>query len=286
MIYQVIFGRISGMKNKVIEKMLVFGLALTLFGMSGCGNNAGNAQPDQAAAEQSTEQTADQTAEEQTVDQAAEDPAEGTGDLIEEEEQPIEEDEEAGTGAEDASTSEEESDEYGAYLDKVNELKADGLADQFTLVNIDEDDIPELVASDSNGSFDHENAFIFTIHNDEVVQLAAVIAGVDGGNLDYAEGKNLIHVSGAAGGMREVFSKITDGKLEEVFTAEATWMDENAEYSVNGSSVKEDEYYKQINEFLGSYNPMTRIAYDGLYEVTYKYDNGYGGFEQGSAEKY
>lgn len=85
---------------------------------------------------------------------------------------------------------------------------------------------------------------------------------------------------------REVFSKITDGKLEEVFTAETAWMDENAEYSVNGSSVKEDEYYKQINEFLGSYNPMTRIAYDGLYEVTYKYDNGYGGFEQGSAEKY
>ena len=31
---------------------------------------------------------------------------------------------------------------------------------------------------------------------------------------------------------------------------------------------------------------MVRIAYDGLYEVEYKYDNGYGGFEQGSSESY
>ena len=31
---------------------------------------------------------------------------------------------------------------------------------------------------------------------------------------------------------------------------------------------------------------MIRIAYDGLYEIDYKYENGYGGFEQGSADKY
>lgn len=172
------------------------------------------------------------------------------------------------------------------YIDKINELKSEGAADQFALVNIDDGDIPELIASDSTGSFDHENAFIFTVSNGEAVQLAAVITGVDGGNLDYSEGKNLIHVSGAAAGMREVFSSINGGKLEEVFTAEATGMDEDAKYSVNDSPVKESEYYEQISGFVESYNPLTRIAYDGLYEISYKYDSGYGGFEQGGSAKY
>ena len=31
---------------------------------------------------------------------------------------------------------------------------------------------------------------------------------------------------------------------------------------------------------------MTRIAYDGLYETNYKYEDGYGYFEQGSADSY
>lgn len=175
---------------------------------------------------------------------------------------------------------------YGVYIDKINELKSEGLADQFALEKIDGDDIPELIASDANGSFDHENAFIFTIFNDEAVQLAAVMTGVDGGNLDYAKGADLIHISGAVAGMRDNFYKISDGKLEEVFSAEVMRMDEDAKYLVNGNSVKEDEYYKQINGFMENYNPMTRVAYDGLYEVSYRYENGYGGFEQGASEKY
>ena len=185
----------------------------------------------------------------------------------------------------------EETDEgsgYDVYLDKMDELKSAGLADQFTLAFIDDtgSDIPELIASDSTGSFDHENAFIFTYHDGKVVEVASVIAGVDGANLDYAIGANLIHISGAAAGMRDVFSRIENGKLEEVFVAEASSMDENAKYSINGESVKEDDYYKQINDFMEPYNPLVRIAYDGLYDVTYTYSDGYGGFEQGSSESY
>ncbi len=167
-------------------------------------------------------------------------------------------------------TETENAGEYGAYDEKVSELKSQGLADMFELVNIDEDDSPELVASDSKGSFDHENAFIFTVYNGEVTELAAVITGVDGGNLDFSEGKNLIHISGAAAGMREVFSNIKDGKLEEVFAAEATFTDDDGKYSVNGESVKEDEYYKQINDFVKPYNPLTRISYEGFNEITFE----------------
>lgn len=177
---------------------------------------------------------------------------------------------------------------FDYYADKIEELKAEGLADQFTLafINDDGDDIPELIASDSKGSFDHENAFIFTIYNDEVVEVASAIAGVDGANLDYAIGANLIHISGAAAGMRDVFARIENGKLEEVFVAEASSMEDDAKYSINGESVKKDDYYKQINDFMRPYNPLVRIAYDGLYDVTYTYSDGNGGFEQGSMEPY
>ncbi|MCR5000836.1 MAG: hypothetical protein K6A71_03470 [Lachnospiraceae bacterium] len=189
--------------------------------------------------------------------------------------------------AEDTEETGDSDNAYGAlYLDKINELKNGELADQFALEYIDKDEIPELIASDSAGSFDHVNAFIFTIHNGEVVELASVIAGVDGGSLDFAKEMGLIHVSGSAAGMRDVFSEIKDGKLEEVFTAEASSMDENAKYSINGSNVKEEEYYEQINGFLEGYNPLIRIDYEGLYEVNYKYEDGYGYFEQGDADPY
>lgn len=193
----------------------------------------------------------------------------------------------APAGYEAAEESADSDNSYGAlYLDKINELKNGELVDQFALEYIDKDEIPELIASDSAGSFDHENAFIFTIYNGEVVELASVIAGVDGGSLDFAKGTGLIHVSGSAAGMRDVFYEIKDGKLEQVFSAEASSMDDDAKYSVNGSNVKEDEYYEKIDEFVKDYNPMTRIAYDGLYETNYKYEDGYGYFEQGDADSY
>ena len=165
---------------------------------------------------------------------------------------------------------------------------SEGLADQFTLayINDDGDDIPELIASDSTGSFDHENAFIFTVYNDKVVEVASVIAGVDGASLDYAIGANVVHVSGSAAGMRDVFSRIENGKLEEIFAAEASSMDEDAKYSINGSSVTEKEYHEQISTFIEPYSPLVRIAYDGMYEVDYNYSDGYGGFEQGSSDPY
>ncbi len=202
-------------------------------------------------------------------------------------EEPAGTEETVNTDAGSITETENEGNTYSAiYRDKINELSSEGLADQFALANIDEDGIPELIASDSNGSFDHENAYIFTICNDEAVLLAGVITGVDGGCLDYAEGANLIHVSGAAAGMREVFSKIREGRLEEAFCAEASGMDEDAQYSVNGSSVSEKEYYEKVNEFAETYDPFTRIAYDGLYDVSYFFEDGYGGFEQGSSKQY
>ncbi len=261
------------MKRKVVTTVIILSLALVFSGLCGCGKKA----------------------EEAPADQAIEDPEEGRGDLITDEEQsadpeeePAEEPAEEPEDVEGSDGAEESDSGFSVYMDKINELKSEGLADQFTLAYINDDgsDTPELIASDSKGSFEHENAFIFTVYNGEVVEVASVIAGVDGANLDYAIGANLIHISGAAAGMRDVFSRIEGGRLEEVFVAEASSMDENAEYSINGSSVKEEEYYEQINTFVEPYSPLVRIACDGLYEVEYNYTDGYGGFEQGSSEEY
>ncbi len=266
------------MKRKINKMAIVLSIALAFSALYGCGKEAENVSAGQAVVETDEGQGDIITDEEQFT----EDPVEETVIEDPEKEQPIE-------NPDEEDTSEEDNDGgYAVYADKINELKSEGLADQFTLAYINDDgsDTPELIASDSKGSFDHENAFIFTVYNGEVVEAASVIAGVDGANLDYAIGANLIHISGAAAGMRDVFSRIENGKLEEVFVAEASSMEEDAVYSINGESVKEDEYFKQINDFMEPYNPLVRIAYDGLYEVTYTYKDGCGGFEQGSSDKY
>ncbi len=259
--------------KKIIKKAaIVLSVALAVSGLYGCGKEAENVNTDQTVEE---------------PDEVKDDVIEAEDEVIEAEEEVLESKGEDEDVADTGDTSEEEGG-YAVYADKINELKSEGLADQFTLAYINDDgsDTPELIASDSKGSFDHENAFIFTYYNGEVVEVASVIAGVDGANLDYAIGANLIHMSGAAAGMRDVFSRIENGKLEEVFVAEASSMDEDARYSINGSEVKQEEYYEQINRFMEPYNPLVRIAYDGLYEVNYTCNDGYGGFEQGSSEAY
>ena len=253
------------MKRKLNKVAIVLSFALAFSGLYGCGKEAENA---------SAEQTVEETYE---------------SDLDSIELTDIEDLEVGRTSMSDpGNTSGAEEGGYGPYLDKINELKSEGLADQFTLAFINDDgrDTPELIASDSTGSFNHENAFIFTIEDGEVVEVASVIAGVDGANLDYAIGANLVHISGATAGMRDAFYRIEKGRLEEVFVAEASSMDEDAKYSINKESVKEDDYYKQINDFMEPYNPLVRIASDGLYDVTYTYSDGFGGFEQGSCESY
>ena len=269
------------MEKKIRKAAVLLCLAVAFSALCACGKKAENVPADQTVAETpETAENTDTTIAEEEPAEPAEDPAEEPAEVPEESDS---------TEAETENTSGEEDDGgYGPYLDKMNELKSEGLADQFTLAYINDNgsDIPELIASDSKGSFDHENAFIFTVKDGQVVEVASVIAGVDGASLDYAIGANLIHTSGAAAGMRDVFSRIENGKPEEVLVAEVSDMDENPKYTINGSSVKEEEYYKQLSEFMEPYNPLVRIAPDGLYEVNYTLNDGYGAFEQGSPEKY
>ncbi|MBQ9550782.1 MAG: hypothetical protein IJU87_08215 [Lachnospiraceae bacterium] len=179
------------------------------------------------------------------------------------------------------------------YLGKVNELSSEGLADRFGLYHIDNDDIPELIAADSNGSFDHDNAFIFSVFDGKVVQLAGGISGVDGTSISFSEKKNLIRETSGMAGATEIFSEIKDGALSEVFKAEMintlqTDEDDNEifSYSVNGKETDEAAYYKELAGFVADYDPMMRVDFDGLKVITYKSGDGSGYFEETETEAY
>ena len=195
------------------------------------------------------------------------DPNEGLGDYIP--------DDEAGAGY------------AGLYLDEIERLVSEGMADQFALVNIDEDDTPELVASDSAGLYGHDNAFIYTVSDDNLVLLAEALTGVDGTFLCFSEGKNLIRQSGSAAGASEEFFVISDGKLKEVFRAEMIdTLETDADdeeiyrYSVNGEEVDLRSYTEAVAQFVKDYDPLVSIEYDGMKKITYKQEEDTGWFEQ------
>ena len=156
------------------------------------------------------------------------------------------------------------------YRDLVNEMADSGVANQFMLAVIDDDEIPELLASHSEEPYGQDNTFIYTVHNDEPVLLASVIAGQDGASLSYSE-NNLIRQTGSLSGMADVYFKIADGQPEEVFRAEmfnTFETDEDGDevfaFSVNDQEVSEDEYEKQLAEFNADNAPFVGLDYDGL----------------------
>ena len=251
-----------------IKKLTTAALSATLvFVLAACGGEGAANEPGTAeASEQQKEEVSEQKEEaskEQTekAEERSEDSAEGT---------------------EDAAGADEEKEEEGAeahadepvyitvYRELVKEMSDSGTADQFILAKINDDDVWELLASNSEGPFDQENTFIYTVYNDKPVLLASVIAGVDGASLSYSE-KNLIRQTGSMAGMADVYSSIEDGALKEEFRAEMANTnetdasgDEVFRYTVNGKEVDQKEYEKQLADFNAKYAPFVVIDAEGL----------------------
>ena len=247
----------------------MIGMCLALAGLVGCGAT----EPAAPAKTESETTTQSQEASEPETVAPEDDPNEGLGDVIPDED-------EAGNLE-------------ALYLDEIDKLVSEGLADQFVFVSIDEDDVPELVASDSTGSFDHDNAFIYTISDGKVVLLAGAVTGVDGKSLSFSEGKNIIRESGGIAGAADVFSKIENGALKEVFRAEmldTLEANENDEeiytYSVNGKEADKAQYIDELTKFVEPYDPFTSIDYDGLTTVKYMHDQDSTWFEKSGQEPY
>lgn len=231
--------------------------------LASCGKEAdGSAPSAEPAKEQVSEPLEEQ--KEETADNAEEASSE----------EPVKaEDNEAGTEPEGSS---DEPRYVTVYRGLVEEMSDAGVADQFMLARINDDEIWELLASSSEGPLDRENTFIYTVYNDEPVLLASVTAGVDGASLSYSE-KNLIRQTGSMAGMADVYSAVTDGKLEEKFRAEMVNTfetdaagDEVFSYTVNGKEVDQKEYEKQLAAFNAENAPFVAIDCDGLNVMNYE----------------
>lgn len=257
------------MLSKVTKTGLVVGMCLALLGLAGC-KDAASLPPAATEPEAPSAAETEETAAAKTEETAA-------------------------TGSDASEESQEASDNgYEAlYAAEIDRLVSEGLADEFLYVNIDEDDVPELVASDSAGSFDHDNAFIYTIADGKAVLLAGAVTGVDGKSLGYSKGNNIIRESGGIAGSADVFSKIENGALTEVFraemidTLEANEDDEEIyKYSVNGKEVDKAQYLDELSKFVEPYDPFTSIDYDALTTVKFMHDEDSAWFEKSGEEAY
>lgn len=257
--------------KKMIKRMtaLAFASILSLT-LAGCGSGDSGAakveEPAKAQAEEPVEEQTDEPAEKQTEESIAA-PEEASS----EEAAPVVDEQ-----AKDNDGSADEPRYITAYRGLVKEMSDAGVADQFMLAKIDGDEIWELLASSSEGSFNQENTFIYTFHNDEPVLLASVIAGSDGASLSYSE-NNLIRQTGSMAGMTDVYSSISDGALKEEFRAEMINTfetdaagDEVFSYTVNGKEVSKEEYEKQLADFNAKNAPFVVIDSEGLNVMDFK----------------
>lgn len=169
------------------------------------------------------------------------------------------------------------------YKAKVEELSSSGQADLFALVNVDDDDHPELAAVRSEGSWDKDQVFLFTTDGTEAVLLASDIGpGMEGHSIAFFEKKNIFLKSGASMGEAYMFYKIENSNAVEILSGSSFEMtdadgnDINA-CTVNGKEVSSEEYIAAIKEVIPSAK-MTVLAEEGVSDLTsynVSFDDGY-----------
>ena len=175
---------------------------------------------------------------------------------------------------------EEGSGEYiDLYLEKASELDKAGKADQFALIDIDGDGIKELAASSSEGAWDKDQVFLFTVKDDEIVLLTSDIAtGMEGHYIGCFEGQNVIDCSGAAAGERHNYYEIKDGELNLLLSLayfDDPEKDYETVYFVDEKETDEDEYNKKGKKFFEKLEDMTVFETKEMKEYTVKWADGY-----------
>jgi len=164
------------------------------------------------------------------------------------------------------------------YLSTITELHDSGRADRFALVYVDEDDVPELAAVSSEGAWDKEQTFLYTLSGDEPVLLASDIApGMEGHSVFFCEGENFIVCSGAALGERLICCAIGANGAEQVLSLERipnpADPDEVA-YAVNGEETDEAQYLAALEAFAASHDTMIRLDIEEMRIVSLAVEDG------------
>ncbi len=169
------------------------------------------------------------------------------------------------------------------YKAKIEELSSSGQADLFALVNVDDDDTPELAAISSEGAWDKDQVFLFTYDGTEAVLLASDIGpGMEGHSIAFFEKKNVFVKSGAAMGVTYTFYKIENSDASEILSGssfEMTDADGNdiSACTINGNEASAEEYIAALKEIIPSAK-MTVLAEEGssdLVSYNVSLDDGY-----------
>ena len=164
------------------------------------------------------------------------------------------------------------------YMAEIEKLKDAGDADQFALVDVDGDEIPELAASSLEGSWDKDQEFLYTVADGELVLLASDIApGMEGHYIAFHEGGNVVEQSGAAMGESHNYFEIRDGKLEPIlslFSYEDPQKDYEMSYLVDEKETDEDSFNKAAEEFISSHESMTKLLTEEMSVCTVSFKDG------------
>ena len=151
---------------------------------------------------------------------------------------------------------------YKAYYDLIEELhKGDEWSngfDRFKLINVDNDDIPELLAVDTpSDQFDNNGTYryeLYTYFNGEAVKLGSYASGVASaggyrGDTMYIRksGKVLeTYISAGSGDGSQIVYKMQDGAMIETAHGDFNVASENAKW--NGKSMSYTKYLKKLNK--------------------------------------
>ncbi len=143
----------------------------------------------------------------------------------------------------------------------------------FSLVYIDDDDIPELVVRDGDAHV--SAAWVYTCVDSEVVELVGDLSGTFGG-IDYAEREGLIfsNVTYHGYGTTTIY-RVDSGSCEEVvslFSNEAGVAAGMEEYKINDESVSKEEYEDACAEYdkyerSGSYENDMKLTSDSIESI-------------------
>lgn len=246
------------MKNKIIAILMCAAVWGTV--LAGCNADTGTTPQAEA------ETVASDEAQSQ-VETAASDEAQGKAETPDE--------------GQSESTEDAKAPDDGAnpYLAKAEELSKSGLADRFALIDVDGDDAPELAAVSSEGSWEKDQVFIYTVKDGDVILLTSDIApGMEGHRVGFYKGLNLIERSGAASGERHDFYTVKDGKLEAVLylmSFDDPDKDFETVYLVDDKETDEDTFIKTAKDFLSSYKNMTVLDIEAMSEATPDFSDGY-----------
>lgn len=258
------------------HNLIVWGISCVLIAMliTGCNTSGEETVTVEADTVETTEQPEPEEMESEKVETPVEDTV-SEEDIVSEE--TVEEESEDGIDPAYAQL----------YLDHIQALYLAGTADQFALINVNDDRIPELVACSSEGSWEKEQVFLYTIYNEEVVLLISDIApGLDGCRIAYYEGENLVVQSGASMGEEYRYYRMQDGQLELLTSFFSYWMDDMQHCSIDEQEVSEEDYLQAQKDFVSAHGAISTFYTETIDTDNIIFDNGYLEFVSIGSEPY